>query len=139
MALQQCPDFREWEDLCRFLDTGHRLVTSFSAAAGSHDPALVEIDPTEAPSGGALVADEAERILREANKPLTASEILTRLAARSIRVPGKRPRNNLSARLSYNKQRFESTPMGWRLRLPDDKEPPHPPSGGEEERPPFSE
>ena len=114
-------------------------MTSLSASAGSHAPVLAEVDPAEAPSDGALVADEVERILREANKPLSASEILTRLAARGVHVSGKRPRNNLSARLSYNKERFESTQMGWRLRLPDDKAPPHPPSGGEEERPPLSE
>jgi hypothetical protein len=120
--LDKRPEFREFMELVQFVQTARRLM---SGAESAQKP------PQERPlSSRRARTKEAETmintvqdILEESGTPMKTSEILHTLLERGIKVPGKDPRNNLSARLSYNKDKFESRGSeGWtvvRRRAPD--------------------
>jgi hypothetical protein len=64
-----------------------------------------------------LIAFEAEKILREAKRPMKTGELYEALKARGVEVPGKIPQNNLSAHLAHHKDIFVNDGRnGWSLR-----------------------
>lgn len=54
--------------------------------------------------------------LREAARPVTRNELFDMLVAKGIAVPGKDPRANLSAHLSYSDAIVRDTEGRWMLR-----------------------
>jgi len=58
------------------------------------------------PSPTALVLDESEAILREANRPMLAADIYEKLIRRGVRINGKNPKGNLTAKFSTKRGIF---------------------------------
>lgn len=61
---------------------------------------------------GYLIEQATLKLLMEAGRPLKTSEIHEKLTQRGIEIPGKDPRNNLSAHLSRN-DAFIHQGDGW--------------------------
>ena len=117
--LEKNPDFVRLELI-------RRLLREY----GQTDPASEQVEPTETssnsqpmqvsefvrrPSDWENIKDEAFEILKDADEPQPAREIVESLVRRGIHPPGLHAINNLSAHLGKD-QRFESWERnGWFL------------------------
>lgn len=61
------------------------------------------------------LVEAISRVLADADRPMSLKQIYDTLVVRNVVIPGKNPKNNVSAHLSTNKT-FMKTSEGWTLR-----------------------
>ncbi len=62
------------------------------------------------------LTDEIAKLLQDAGDPMMPAAIVEALQQRGVQIPGDKPANNVSAHLSYAKERFVRAEEGWTLR-----------------------
>ena len=123
-SLLRDPQFREYLELQEFLKTMERLEALESMGMTVYERHLPPVRKKseaqgQAPASRSRASNpfvaEIEQVLLEAGRPLRVVEIYDALVAKGVDAPGKDPRNNISAKLYYEKgTRFVSHgPAGW--------------------------
>lgn len=124
--LSKYAEFREYEELSRFVATAQRLrslksgTNQRSSLAGHTKLPPLPTQNSRPRERDPRIVPAVEAILREADGgPMPLREIYSRLRARGIEIAGKNPEANLSAKLSYSQRFVSRGPAGWILATPD--------------------